>query len=1000
MTSTRRWIVSALTACLSATCAFAADDSRYIVADFEDISTWRTGAVAGVPSTAWFSGGMFLGSSGAEKCADQFVGEIRYAFVEGSGNKEIVFERVRASETSAFIDAIEFQGNPKGIQCALSFELMDAAGKRFRTDRVAMEGSEWKTYRIDINDKTVRDYAKMKSPAKLRRVFFSSSEQKAVSGSAFIDNITLVGAITRERKVSIWPIYRRLNAQPGKPVQVEYRVRNASPEVRTVAFDLQAQNSFGQRVGDVKKDITIKGYGQEVVSIDLGRLPIGPYGLTAKVTGQGVKAEITDWVGVFEPVGGRTSTRGMLFGIGDQTMWQCDEENTLHIQWMKQLGIDMNRFGTTGGRIEPQPGLSGTANFDKWIRAHEQAGIDIQVMYMDVPSWTQTKPTYRMPPDDYEAFARHAEFIGQFVARHPNIKYFEFWNEPELDFYRGSLDDFIKMLSAVHDGIKKYAPDVKIGTGSQTGLDHPKHKKGFEDLFFRAKDKYDVAMFHSHGTTDRYVHEHEWVAGFLKQHGISKPLGNTESGERAGYAVPGGWNQAETLVRKMVYARAQGTEFFMWFTLQDYWDMDFGADDSFGLITADNHPKPSCLAYNEMVRQLASTLPAAQVQLHSDVVTYAFTNPDTQENIYVCWPLRDGLPVTLTLSGAPIVSVVDLYGRPQRVGQVEDTSFVIVAKSPVYIRTKAGSLKRVETNIVEYSREVALVPDGQTVLPVKVKNVWNKAADFSLSVLNDADQTLSTQKIKLAAGETGSVSLAVSLPKGEQSLGSRQYQLKLETGAGSSLDFPLAVFTCYGVAKKENLSAVEKVVPISLQQRKIEVNSLTDVHEITHDPAIPQWAGPKDLSIIAVAEHDEKGILFSFDVTDDKHVPSQNKETLWVGDNIQLAIATPTGQIVEYNLGLPATGPVAWCALAPEKKDLGEANIPLQIKRDGDVTRYRVYVPYEKIGMGEASARGKSFRFAFLVNENDGQGRVRWMHWFDGIGKSKNASEFGYGLLE
>lgn len=992
----RGWISAAVALSVSAGSVWAADPGRYVVSDFEDVSTWRTGPMGGVPPTAWFSGSICVSSSKAEKCADDYVGEIRYAFVAGPGYKEIFAERVRASEVAAELTAIEFQGNPKGFPCDISFEVIDTAGKRFRTSRVPMDGNQWKTYRVEFNEKTVRDFAKIQGPVKLRRIFLAPRQQAAAEGSAFIDNITLIGTSEKERKVSVRPLYDQLNAAPGQPVQVRYRLRNADAAEQRVTVQVRAQNSFGQKAAEVQQEVTIKPYGQAVVQMDLGTLPKGPYGLTVTAN----EAEIIDWVGVFEPVGKRINTRGMLFGVNDATLWQGEEENRLHLNWMKQLGIDIDRFGLTGGRVEPQPGLMGTEHLAKWIRAHEAAGVDVSAMYMDVPTWTQSKPKWRTAPDQWDAFARHTEHVGEFVAQFPNVKYVEFWNEPELGFFDGTLDEFIHMLQVFHDGVKKYAPNVKIGAGCQTGLDHPRHKKGFEDLFYRAKDYYDVAMFHSHGTPDRYVYEHETVSGLMKQHDISKPMANTESGERAGYTVQGGWNQSETLVRKMVYARAQGTEFFLWFTLQDYWDMDFGADDSFGLITVDNHPKPSCIAYNEMVRQLGSTLPAEPVKLHSDVVTYAFNNPDTKENVYVCWPRLEGAPVMLALRGATVLAVTDMYGREQPVGILDGAAYVAVAKSPVYIRTKPGTITNGDVDFVHYPHELALVPGGRTTMPVELKNTWGRDAAVRVSLVDDMNKVVVNRDVKLTKNASTRLDLPVDAAQAGQALGMRQYRLRLEMGENKQtpLELPVAVFTCYGVVKADRLLPLNDVKPIPGNAARFTVDTKLDVHEITHDPAIPQWAGPKDLSVIAAAEHDDRGILFYFDVTDDKHVQPNHKDGLWRADSIQLGIADAAGRMVEFSLALTDSGAEAWCAMSPNKKDIGEAKIPVQIVREGSQTRYRVYVPYNRIGLAEKTA-GKSIRFTFLVNEDDGQGRVRWIHWFDGIGKSKNPGEFGYGLL-
>ena len=62
------------------------------------------------------------------------------------------------------------------------------------------------------------------------------------------------------------------------------------------------------------------------------------------------------------------------------------------------------------------------------------------------------------------------------------------------------------------------------------------------------------------------------------------------------------------------------------------------------------------------------------------------------------------------------------------------------------------------------------------------------------------------------------------------------------------------------------------------------------------------------------------------------------------------------------------------------------------------MTHYEVSLPLAKLGIPDKT--GTLFRFSFLVNENDGKGRIRWIEWMGGIGHAKNPDEFGWGILK
>ncbi len=56
-----------------------------------------------------------------------------------------------------------------------------------------------------------------------------------------------------------------------------------------------------------------------------------------------------------------------------------------------------------------------------------------------------------------------------------------------------------------------------------------------------------------------------------------------------------------------------------------------------------------------------------------------------------------------------------------------------------------------------------------------------------------------------------------------------------------------------------------------------------------------------------------------------------------------------------------------------------------------------MYLPFADLGFSYAP--GKLVRMTFAVNEDDGQGRVRMMKWYDGIHPGKEVERFGYLIL-
>ncbi len=977
----------------------AEDDaqSQYVLVDFEDVGTWRAVNSSGTVPGTWFAADQYLsGRRYVYGCNDKSAGEIRYAFAEGSRPKYIVFQRTKMSQLSAFINALEFRANPAGLNSNVSFDLLDSSGAIYHTKPVSLSGTEWKTYHLDINENTVSKFASMRPPLRLKRIIFGTGRKEACSGSAWLDDITILGAIPGAKTISMTPIYEDIAWKPEEPVKSLYRLRNANATPQQVKLTATVTDINATTVAQKEQTISVPARGQVLAPFDFGILQTGAYAVQIEYSFGKYKNQQLDWIGVFTPNGKRVNHSGMLFGICDQTMWQGDGENQLHYDWMRRIGFDIDRVGTTGSRLEPQKGVSGLNGLGKMLRDHSAYGLDACLLYLGVTTWMQNKPHGSRLADNDTLFSDHIHNIGSYLSLFPNLKYVEFWNEPDIGFLVGTREEYVKAMGIFSREIRKTAPDIKIATGSFTGLDHPRHKKDFEKFFAEADDDYDIATFHSHGSFDRYQLEQGWIENILAKDGIQKKICNTETGERAGYDAPGGWGQATTLVKKITFARHRDTEFYLWFTLQDYWDMDDQADDSFGLITSDNRPKPSLVAYNELIRQLANTSALPLQDLADGVTGYRFRTADDTQDIHVLWSTQSGKPEVVAIEPTAPVLVYDMFGKKLQQSDGSGLMFIPVGDAPVYLRSDKGELKKADMSFIDYPAQVPAVTGEPTGIPLTLRNIWSAPAVFTVSS-PDADSA--EPAISIAPGAQKQIVLTLPAQTathyGSQA---KLVQLSVKGLKNVSLQLPVSMPLSYPLERKTLDDYQNTATPIPQDLPSITLDTLESVHEITHDPQIRQWSGPQDLGLRTAAVHDEKDMLFLFDVTDDKHSQDEKGSSIWRGDSVQLAIQTGNANPLEVTIALTVQGPRAWCYTAPDQALVGECHFPVTAERSGTLTKYRIRIPFTAFG-GATIPAGTPIRFSILINENDGQGRVRWLHWFDGIGKSKNPAEYGYGVI-
>ena len=120
------------------------------------------------------------------------------------------------------------------------------------------------------------------------------------------------------------------------------------------------------------------------------------------------------------------------------------------------------------------------------------------------------------PPTDYKKFATLVyEWVKHSVARYGKAEveswYWELWNEPDISYWKGTPEEYIKLYDYVADAVKRALPTAKIGgpevTGPQ-GRNSTKFFKTFLDHIVNGKNHVtgkkgaplDVITFHAKGS--------------------------------------------------------------------------------------------------------------------------------------------------------------------------------------------------------------------------------------------------------------------------------------------------------------------------------------------------------------------------------------------------------------------------------------------------------------------------------------------------------------------
>ena len=575
---------------------------------------------------------------------------------------------------------------------------------------------------------------------------------------------------------------------------------------------------------------------------------------------------------------------------------------------------------------------------------------------------------------DPERFREHITHVAEFMKSIPQIRWFEWFNEPNLGFTMPN-EAYMEGLRQLYPIVKRIAPGVQVGTGGLVIGAHPKARPGFvKQAYVENAASYDIAFYHAHDGTANYRKIAGEVLGMIGD----KPFANTETGFRSYHDSPElFYNQARVLVQKIAFSRSIGMTFYIWFMMQDYWDKYINADDSFGLVTVDNQPKPSFVAYNELIRQLANTTPATGAELDPRLESFRFTG--SGEEVFVAWPKRDDARFSFCLKSTAPVRLIDIFGNVEELRPVDGIVYVNTKRLPFYLRSREGAMAPFG-ELVLISGDTVRLPGEERPLNVTLRNPYRTAIRYQLK---SGSESFSGE-IRSGSGES------IELP----------FRVPADAAPGT-LSCPVTVVLTAGDGRELYRGEVILHVSVALgvgtrkENQLIELDGEAVLTELVFDPTTPRWGGRDDLSAQIRLFRDGGDLVFEADVRDQDHSAPDSGAMNWRNDSIQIALANAQGEQFEFTVSDgPDNRPVAWCHIAPDGKDVGEVQLPLSIGRGQSVTRYRFSIPLATVGISPVP--GERFRLSLLVNDNDGGKRVRIMEFFRGIEGDKNVGLFGW----
>ena len=367
---------------------------------------------------------------------------------------------------------------------------------------------------------------------------------------------------------------------------------------------------------------------------------------------------------------------------------------------LEEMGVKWTRCDFNWVGMEPnEKGVFNWSTWDNQVTTAHNHGLQILAVLGYSPSWATTAPegesqTEHWPPknnEDYKDFVRAVveRYDGDGVDDMPGsltVQAYELWNEPDIDFFKGTAEQYAPLLIAGYEGAKEADPDSVVLMG---GLSRGGKDGDWIDRMLAAMKAatstvaFDIANNHIYEDPDNIPARIQRFRNSFLNVGINVPHWYTE-GSKGASSPAAEPEQARAVVKFFARYLANGVDKFFWYMLQ-YTINDYGE----GFFYPDHTRKQGYYAYQTMSKLVSPRRfdPALKI-LTTELEQYGFTDSSSATStLYLLWS-ADGAARELQLAyPAPAMDYITATGTVTQITPDADGFYTLtVSETPFYLR--------------------------------------------------------------------------------------------------------------------------------------------------------------------------------------------------------------------------------------------------------------------------------------------------------------------------
>jgi hypothetical protein len=301
------------------------------------------------------------------------------------------------------------------------------------------------------------------------------------------------------------------------------------------------------------------------------------------------------------------------------------------------------------------------------------------------PPWAMRTDGSKAPRFGIAAPGFQGAFMEKLAHRFgERIDYYEIGNEWDLKSTDDmTIDEAVRVTRECAEAIKRGSPAAHVipcGWAVESS-EHPMvRQKGFQERVMReCQDVLDAHPIHVHGPWPMHVSRMNEFFAMRGKEGISLPWFANETAVTSVYGRE--QTAAETLWRKIVWSWAHGSTDYCWYNLRATPGDENNAEQGYGLLARDYHPRAGFAAFSALSALLAGFDFKERFEDKSGRAAYAFCGMrgEEKEQVFVAWDRLGGKGFPLRLRvvrggrGPLRIVSVDMYGNRSEVKSDDDS---------------------------------------------------------------------------------------------------------------------------------------------------------------------------------------------------------------------------------------------------------------------------------------------------------------------------------------